>query len=272
MGRVVVARGRCGASKLRTTAWRTCLATAALAAVGGSVMAAVAQPQAARVAALLPGKRSRHIGVVAPPCQSGSTAVAVVSVVQASRAATADRAERACSPLGEHWLLTLNAADAEMMQPGRAVADLSVTVLNHGRSIRSERATTSIVLRCLQAPAAAPGEVVADFTLIPRGPSGPIGLGRIIRATHGLTLKIAVMGLAPLNASEFYAIWLSNSQFDSKLVTVIDDRHASRGSFRTAGHLPADTRCFNFVIVSVERTRTAAAPHRVQLKGRFTLS
>jgi hypothetical protein len=97
------------------------------------------------------------------------------------------------------------------------------------------------------------------------------GAGAVIRRGTSLQLVLQAKGLAP-NSSDSYAVWLSNTRVDARLLGFVTPRVGSAGTFSSGVTLPADAIRFRLVLVTRETSAQPTAPGTPVLRGPLSLS
>lgn len=112
--------------------------------------------------------------------------------------------------------------------------------------------------------------VLSQIDLHPPAGGSAQGIAEVWRS-HGRDGFAAVAtGLAPDNSHNAYAIWLSNSRGDSRLLGFVSPGVGANRRLQTSGALPINASNFHKVLVTLETRSTPSSPGTIVLEGTFT--
>jgi sigma-70-like protein len=117
--------------------------------------------------------------------------------------------------------------------------------------------------------------VLAQINLSPPSgakPSKAVGIAEVLNEGDADGIAIVAQKVPP-NATKppnAYAVWLYNSQKDSKLLGFVNPGVGTTGRLSTAGPLPTNAAHYKELIVSVETTASPKEPGPIILQGALT--
>jgi hypothetical protein len=116
-------------------------------------------------------------------------------------------------------------------------------------------------------------KVLAQINLKPpAGGTKPVGIAEVLEVKGKIGIAIVAQGLtanskSPPNA---YAVWLSNSPTDSKILGFVSPAVNSNGQMRTAGPLPGNAHHYHQLLLTLETQSKPKTPGPVILEGTLT--
>jgi hypothetical protein len=113
-------------------------------------------------------------------------------------------------------------------------------------------------------------QVVSQINLKPPGGgSSPVGIAEVLRERGKIGIAIIAQGLAPNTKSpaNAYAVWLSNSPTDSRILGFVNPAVGSSGRLQTAGGLPSNASHYHQLLITLETQSNPRTPGTIVLKG-----
>jgi hypothetical protein len=101
--------------------------------------------------------------------------------------------------------------------------------------------------------------------------SRALGAGAIVARRGSLLLLLQARGLAPNSKGNSYAVWLFNTEVDSRLLGFVSPPVGADGSFSSGTALPDDAVRFHEVLVTRETTTNPKQPGKVVLRSILSL-
>ncbi len=116
-------------------------------------------------------------------------------------------------------------------------------------------------------------QILAQINLKPPGGgASPVGIAEVLRQQGTTGIAIVAQGLAPNTKSpaNAYAVWLSNSSTDSKILGFVNPAVGSNGRLQTAGGLPSNASHYHKLLITLETQSSPKTPGKVVLEGALT--
>lgn len=116
-------------------------------------------------------------------------------------------------------------------------------------------------------------KVLSTITLKPPGGgTKPVGIAEVLRVQGKVGIAIVAQNLTAnsKNPPNAYAVWLSNSPTDSKILGFVSPAVTSNGQMRTAGPLPSNAHHYQKLLLTLETQSKPKTPGPVILEGALT--
>jgi hypothetical protein len=106
----------------------------------------------------------------------------------------------------------------------------------------------------------------------PSGVKNRVGVAQVVEEGKTLGVLLEAQDMPANSKRNAYAVWLYNSNSDTKLVGFVDSRVGSNGRLETEGPLPSDASHYKHMLVTLETAQTPKVPGPILLEGAFHLS
>jgi Sigma-70, region 4 len=204
-----------------------------------------------------------------PPAMTAATAVEtpVAAEPSNSRARARRRSDRPSSRVGGAVVLAGGALVV--------VAVVLVLLLSGGSSPKhsSRTAARPSTTTTTSTTGTNSTKILSTITLKPpTGGTKPVGIAEVLKVQGKVGIAIVAQNLtanskSPPNA---YAVWLSNSPTDSKILGFVSPAVTSNGQMRTAGPLPTNAHHYQKLLLTLETQSKPKTPGPVILEGALT--
>jgi len=196
-------------------------------------------------------------------------AAAAEPATAASAAAGESQRDRAPRPrrssrLGGAVVLGLGAAIVLGL-----VAVLIFVVIDPGSSKHSSTTRTAASSSSSSSTSA---RVIAAVNLLPPAGGGKAkGVAQVVDVGANTGIVIYAQNIPPNSSSNFYGVWLYNSQTDYKIIGYVNPGVGKNGQLQTTGPLPTGANRYGQLVIAVQTKAQPKPPGPIVLQGKLAL-
>jgi hypothetical protein len=115
-------------------------------------------------------------------------------------------------------------------------------------------------------------QALAQYKLTSPSNSKTLGIAVLVKSGSEYGIEVVAQDVTPNTKKNAYAVWLSNSPTDSKLLGFVYPGVTSSGKLETAGPLPSDASSFRTLLVTLETQQHPKTPGPTVLEGTVSLN